>query len=93
MNNTDNAARTGATVYLNGTRIDCSHKGRPSVTGAIRVESIINSHAALVEALEITVSRFEWLAKHNATASQAPWIDCSLREARAALALAKGGQQ
>jgi len=52
-------SRMGATVYLNGTRLACSHKGKPSVTGAERVYAKLTEHgemknaiAALVEALK-----------------------------------------
>lgn len=48
-----------------------------------------NSHADLVEALKLTVSRMEWFAKHSADQQQAEWITVSIAEARAALANAK----
>lgn len=38
-----NISRIGATVFLNGTRINCTFKGKPSVTGARRVQSFLRA--------------------------------------------------
>jgi len=60
-------------------------------TGGAYINKLLEQKAAMVAALELTVSRFEWLAKEKSEdGNLREWITVSLAEARAVLALAKG---
>lgn len=49
---TENVKKVGATIYWNGTRIDCTHKGRPSVVSANR---LIEALTALAMADDLAI--------------------------------------